>query len=161
MSEILGSLFKYFMAALAIVAVVAIFSKTMSSDKASQAISDTTQLAANIRSTFSANANGYANLTTARAASGQLAPEAMIVGVTLTNPWNGAVTTTPNGANNFRFDLQHTQVPAGDCAKLASSQTGLAAVSINGAPLAVPVDSGLAITACNAAANTVLFTYNR
>jgi hypothetical protein len=162
MSEILGSLFKYFMAALAIVGVVAVAAKAMSSDKVGTAIADTTQTATNIRATFSGNAGGFANLTTARAASGLLAPDSMIVAGALTNPWNGVVTTVVNAGNAFRFDLQHTAVPADACPKLAASQAGLAAASINGTPLAVPVDSGLAITACNAGANnTILFTYNR
>lgn len=159
MSEILGSLFKYFMAVLAVVGVVAIAAKSMTSDKVGTAISDTTQAATDIRSTFANNPVGFANLTTARAATGKLFPESMIVGSALTNPWNGSVTVQPEG-DGFSFSITHTNVPVEACPKLASSQTQISAASINGQAMNVPVDAGLAISQC-AADNTIVFRYKR
>jgi hypothetical protein len=159
MSEILGSLFKYMMAALAISAVVAVLYNVLFNDKVSKAVTDTTLLQTNIQAAYNGQAN-FTSLTTARAASGALAPSEMITGSTLVNPWGGAVTVNVNAGNASRFDVTHAGVPADACPKLATSQSGLVNASINGAVQTLPVDAGTAISACNAGANnTVSFTY--
>lgn len=160
MSEILGALFKYLMVALGVSAVVAVLYMALASNKTSDAIAGQTQLQSNIQVAYSAQGT-FTTLNAARVIAGGLAPAKMVVGGNLVNPWGGAIVPAVDGANASQFTVSQANVPQDGCQKFVSSQGNAVAISVNGTALALPVDAGLAISACNAAANSILFTYAR
>lgn len=159
MSEIMGVVFKYLMVALGLTAVAGALYAALGSNKTTDAIANQTQLQANIQSAFGGQGN-FTSLTNARVISGNLAPDAMVVAGALTNAWGGAVTVGPN-ATASNFDVTNAAVPQDGCQKFASSQKIATAISINNVAQTLPLDAGAAISACNAATNTVKFTYAR
>jgi len=164
MSEILGTLFKYLMVILGAIAVVALFYMTLGQDKTHKAISSLTQLQANTQALFSTQTS-FTGLNNTVAISAGLAPADMISGTALINPWNGSVTIAVNGTSTSQFNITTTAVPRAACAKLAgvlgASGSSATALSVNATALTLPVGASAAVTACNAAANTILITSGR
>ncbi len=161
MSETLGALIKLVLQILGVAAVVLLLFKAFGSSKVSDAITNTTQLQTEIQS-FYHGQNSFATLTDAVVINGRLAPDKMINGATLQNPWGnaGSVTVNVNAANVARFDITSTQIPPEACGKfVAAFNTTTLALSINGVAQALPVDVGAAVAACNVAANTVVLTF--
>lgn len=160
MSEILGTLFKYIAALLGVAVVAGIVYSVFAENKTASAISDTGILQANVTSLYNSQSN-FTSLTTARAASGELAPRTMIVGAGLQNPWGGAVTVAVNPGNAARWDMTHPAVPPKECSKMATTLNTTVALSINGNAQTLPLDAGAAIGACNGAANTLVLTFGK
>jgi type II secretory pathway pseudopilin PulG len=159
MSEILGTLFKYLVALLGVGAVVAVLYQVLGSNKTQNAIADMTQLQTNIQALYSGQPT-FTSLTNTVAVSGRLAPAGMISGTSLINAWSGAVSVKVNGSNAARFDMSTAGVPQDACAKVIGGQASAVSLSVNGGTaLTPPIDAGAAVTACNAAANTIVFTY--
>jgi hypothetical protein len=159
-SEILGALFKYLVALLGVVAVVAILYSVFGSNKTQNAISDMTQMQTNIQGLYN-NQSNFTSLTNTVAINGKLAPDTMISGTSLVNPWGGTVTVAVNSGNAARFDVTHTQVPRDACAKMITGLPAIVGLSVNATAATLPLDAGAAVTACNAATNTLVFTFAR
>lgn len=160
MSEIIGALFKYMMVLLGIGAVVGVFWNTMAVDKTSKALSGQTELQANVIDLYSAQAT-FTSLTNTVLIDAKKVPDAMLSGTAIRNPWGGDVTVAVNGSNNGRFDITQTAVPSDGCVKMATSNTRLVALSINGTTQTVPVDAALAASSCAGASNTLVATISR
>jgi hypothetical protein len=160
MSEILGTLFKYLLSLLGVGAVVLILYQVFGANKTQNAISDITQMQANITSLYNGRSN-FTTLTTAVAIAAKLAPSDMISGSALTNPWGGVVTPAVNGTLASNFDVTETLVPSDACAKMIVGLPTLVTLKVNGAGVTLPADAGTAATACAVAANpTMVFTFS-
>jgi len=159
MSEILGTLFKYLAQIMGVGAILGIAYVAFGSNKSSNAITDLNQLTTSVQALY-ASQNSFASLTSTVAVNGKLAPQRMISGTSLVNPWNGANTIAAD-TNPTLFDVTMAGVPADGCNKLATSTTPVA-LTINAAAVTLPVDAGAAVTACSSAtSNTLVFTFGR
>lgn len=160
MSEILGALFKYLVALLGVSAVAVILYQTLAADKTQNAISDLTQLETQIKSLYGGQSS-FTSVTNAVAISGELAPKTMISGAALVNPWGGTVTVNVNAGSASLFDATETLVPAGSCGRMITAFASAVGLKVNGTAQTPPMDAGAAVTACNAATNTLIFTFGR
>lgn len=143
MSEILGTLFKYLLALLAITAVVVVLYEALGSNKTSNAVSDITTLQANINQLYAGtNAQSLTanqDITAALASAGT-APSDMISGsgssAKLIDPWGGAVTVTaspPSGTTSAQAVITLASVPNSACAKIVGTLfASMVSVAING-----------------------------
>lgn len=160
MSEILGTLFKYLVSLLGVAAVVLILYQVFGANKTQNAISDLTLLQTNTQALYSAQ-NSFTSLTTAVAIAGKLAPVSMISGTTLINPWGGTALVNVNATLATQFDVTEPAVPADSCAKMAVGLSNTVGLKINSVAQTLPLEAGAAVTACNATANTLIFTFAR
>jgi hypothetical protein len=160
MSEIVGAMFKYMMVLLGLGAVVATFWSSMGMDKTSRALSAQTELSANVLDVYSAQSN-FSSLSNTVMVNAKKVPETMVSGTSIKNPWGGDVTLAVNGGNTGRFDITQTLVPSDACVKMATANSRIVALTINGASQTLPVDAGNAAAACAAATNTLVTTINR
>lgn len=160
MSEIIGAMFKYMMVLLGLGAVVAVFWNTMGMDKTSKALAGQTELQANILDVYSAQSN-FTSLSNTVLIDAKKVPDSMLSGATIKNPWGGDVTVAVNGTNSGRFDITQAGVPAEGCLKMATSNSKIVALSINGSAQTIPVDAGLAASSCSGATNTIIATMAR
>lgn len=159
MSEILGTLFKYLVALLGVAAVVLILYQVFGSNKTQNAISDITLLQTNTQALYSAQST-FTSVSNAVAINGKLAPQGMISGSSLINPWGGAVTIAVAGGNAAQFDITETAVPAESCAKMIVGLSSVVGLKVNGAAQGLPLDAGTAVTACNQPINnSLVFTF--
>lgn len=158
MSEILGTLFKYLVALLGVAAVVLILYQVFGSNKTQTAIADITLLQTNTQALYNAQST-FTTLTSAVAISGKIAPSNMISGATLVNPWGGTVLINVDAGNASQFEITEPAVPADSCAKMIVGLSTAVAVKVNGTAQTLPLDAGTAVTACNVAANTLVFTF--
>lgn len=161
MSEILGTIFKTILALLGVAAVVVIAYTAFNNNKNSNAVSQLSQLSLNIQTQYP---NGpFTSLTNTVAVTGdkgaKLAPEDMVSGSNLVNPWGGAVTVNVNGTNSANFDITTTGVSSSGCQKLATNMTTALRLSINGTAQTLPMDPGTAITTCAGSSNSLIFTF--
>ncbi len=156
MSEILGTLFKYLVGLLAVVAIVLITNNVMASNKTQNAISDVTQLATAAQSLYNGSP-AFTTLTDSVAIDSHIAPADMISGTGLVNPWGGTVTVAVD-ANPSQFDITETLVPNAACVQFASTLTSLQTLKINGTAQTLPLDPGTAATTCTAS-NTMTLTF--
>lgn len=158
MSEILGALFKYLVALLGVVAVVAILFSTFSANKTQDAISDLTQLQTGAQSLYS-NTASFTSLKNTVAISSRIAPTTMISGTSLVNPWGGAVTIAGTTTGN-QFTITEAGVPAEACVKVASAMNSAVSLTINAAQSAVTsFDPADLVSSCNLASNSLVFTF--
>lgn len=157
MSEILGSLFKYLVALIAIAAVVVILHEVFGTNKVSTATQEVTTLQSNINQLYS----GYANTTSISntvAINSGAAPNDMNSGGTLIDPWGGDVTITGNAGGTDTVSIP--QVPQKACTKLVKSISAFVSVSINGSSDSAPVDPATVATQCTSGSNKIAFTFN-
>ena len=162
MSEILGALFKYALQALGIAAVVIVLYAALSTNKAQNTISQTTQLQANIQSLYSGTGN-FTSLATDVVVTAKLAPSDMVQNDALINAWNGRVTVGADAASGGFF-INQPALPNEACAKVATGITSYLNVQINGGTTygpASPLDEGVAALACSTDNNTVRFVFGR
>lgn len=160
MSEILGTLFKYLVSLLGVAAVVLILYQVFGANKTQNAMSDITLLQTNVQALYNTQ-NTFSTLTVPVAITGKLAPSGMISGTTLVNPWGGTVLINVNSVNPSRFDITEPNVPAEACAKMIVGLGTAVGLLVNAASQTMPLDAGSAVTACNAAANTLIFTFSK
>ncbi|HJV75125.1 MAG TPA: type 4 pilus major pilin [Noviherbaspirillum sp.] len=161
MSEILGTLFKYLVSLLGVGAVVLILYQVFGANKAQTALSDLTILQTNAQTLYSGQST-FTSLTNTVAINGKLAPDSMIQGGALQNPWGGAITVKVS-ANAGQFDVTEPAVPSKDCATMATSMNSVVGLKINGTAQTLPMEAGAAVNACNvttAAGNTMIFTFS-
>lgn len=122
MSEILGTLFKYLLALLAIAAVVIVLYEALGSSKVSTAISDVTTMQTNITQ-LAAGSNG-SSVTEAELVSAGAIPASMVnvttagskTTTTLSGPWGGTVTFPTAASGMVGIDIPN--VPSKDCIKM-------------------------------------------
>lgn len=161
MSEILGAIFKTIIALITLGAVVAIATTATNGNKNANAVAEMSQLVFNIQSSYPSGA--FTSLTDAVAVAGdrgsRMAPDGMVSGSNLVNPWGGAVAVNVNAGNAARFDVTTASVSSSGCQKLATNIGGVLALSINGTAQTLPVDSGTATVACQNSPNTLAFTF--
>lgn len=161
MSEVLGSIFKYALMVLSIGAVVALGYYGITGNKNANAVAQMSQLVFNIQSSYTSGS--FASLTNAVVTAGdkgtRMAPETMISGSTLTNPWGGPVTVNVNASNAATFDVTTTLVSSSGCQKLVTSMSSALSMSINGTAQTLPVDAGTATLNCQGSSNTLVFTF--
>jgi hypothetical protein len=162
MSEMLGTLFKYLMAALALVGVIFIVTRAFSSDRTTTAAAQVSQIATSVRQLYSGY--GSANFTTLSntvAINGGTIPAEMLNGDTKTinGPWAGSIVTV--GGSATQFNLQYTNIAGTDCAKFVRGVQFLTA-SVNGTTITFPADGGTIASACNVySLNTVNFSFTQ
>lgn len=177
MSEILGVLFKYLLAMLAIVAVVAILYEALGSSNTSTAVSDVSQIQANVYQLYSATPNSTTAITASAAGviGAGVIPSGMKTSTTSTSggnttttanvqdPWGGTV-TYPTAATNAVLALEFPKVPMGACAKLAVGVAKAGVAVTIGSNTIYPSDSSLASDAATDCAavttSTVPMTFN-
>lgn len=148
MSEILGTLFKYLMAILAVGAVVAITLSVSKGNKTSNAITDISQLATNVQVAYNQTST-FTTITPAAAVNGKMAPDDLISGATLVDPWGGTDTLAVNATIATEFDFGLPAVPQGECTKLATSIKAVA-LKIGTAVQTFPLDPAAVAAACSA-----------
>lgn len=83
-------------------------------------------------------------------------------GATITNTWNGAVNIS-SAAAGAQFSISYAGVPQDVCINALSGASGWISITVNNAaaPIleaAMPVTTAAANAACNAAANTIVWT---
>ncbi|MFT3960953.1 type 4 pilus major pilin [Propionivibrio sp.] len=161
MSEILGAIFKAIVALLSLGAVVGIGVTASNGNKNANAVAELSQLVFNVQASYPSGA--FTSLTNTVATAGdkgsRMAPEGMISGTSLVNPWGGAVTVNVNAGNAARFDVTTASVSASGCQKLATNMGTALALSINGTAQTLPMDAGTATTACQNSPNSMAFTF--
>lgn len=174
MSEILGTLFKYLLALLAITAVVAVLYEALSSNKISTAASQITTLQANINQLYAGTSSGpSSSLSAATLVQAGEVPTGMATSNTgssgsgtIQNSWGGSVTINQSTASTSDVDITYNQVPREACNKLAAAllpsmaqiTIGSTTVTTSGAtPTTDPVTA--VATACANSQNTMVFTF--
>lgn len=161
MSEILGTIFKTILALLGVAAVVVISYSAFNNSKNSNAVAQLSQLVFNAQAFYTGTP--FTSLTNAVAIVGdngaKLAPEDMVSGGTLVNPWGGAVTVAVNASNSANFDVTTAGVTSSGCQKLATNMPTAVKLSINAKAQTLPIDPGTAATACAGASNTLVLTF--
>lgn len=157
MSEILGTLFKYLLSLLGVAAVVVILYQVFGANKIQDATSELTTLQANAQALYNGQST-FTTLTNTVAINGKLAPTSMISGTSLVTPWGGTITIAVN-ATASQFDITEVGIPPDACAKMIVGLASLVALKVNTIAQTLPLDAGTAVTACNAAANTMIFTF--
>lgn len=160
MGEILGSLFGKLIGLIAVGAVAGLAYTGFSANKTSTAVTDLNQLVANIQALYSTQAT-FTSLSNTTAINAKLAPSSMISGTTLVNPWAGTVTVAVASGNASQFTATTTNVPTDSCAKMATMVPSIVGLTINGTSPSMPVDAGIAATACSSATNTLVYTFAR
>lgn len=159
MSEVLGTLFKYLLAVLAIGAVVLIFYEGFTSNKVGTEASNITSIEGSAAQLYSGQAN-TTSLTAKVLIAAGAAPNSMVSGTALVNPWGGGVTVTGDATDDII--ITDTGLSQSACAKLVTSVTNFTSIAINGGTAATsPVDPSTVSTGCVAGnANKLVFTFN-
>ena len=161
MSEIIGAVLKIIMALLGVTTVITIGYSAIQNNHASNHLIEIVLLSSNVQTAV--QRGPFTNLTTATVIAGQpggrLAPDSMISGAGLVNPWSGAVTVAVDPSNASRFIITTNDVSTNGCVTIASKASAVA-VSVGGSALTLPIDEPSARTACGASnSNTVALTF--
>lgn len=164
MSEILGTLFKYILASLGVVAVVWIFYTALGSDKANTTVSQLAQVQSSVQALYTTQPS-FGTLSNSVAINANLVPREMVSGTNLVNAWNGSVTLSPE-SSNAQFSVTQSSVPKAACIKVATSAGAYLGLQINGGSTytaSAAIDPGAASTECAAGGenNTLKFFYGR
>lgn len=166
MSEILGTLFKYLLALLAITAVVAILYESLSSNNVSTAAAQITTMQANINQLYAGTSDNLTNLGNSTLIQANEVPRGMpISGSTISNSWGGAVTIQQDGAISGDVDIIYNSIPQEACNKLVlallPSMTQITIVSTSATTTVQSTTSGAvnAVTKACAANNNITFTF--
>lgn len=166
MSEILGTLFKYLLALLAITAVVAILYEALSSNKVSTAAAQITTLQANINQLYAGTSAGPSGLSNTTLTEANEIPSGMPVsGSTISNSWGGTVTIQADTGASLTgdADIIYTSVPQEACNKLSLALLpSMTQITINSAD-AIAAGDKTAVTAvaaaCAKSSNSITFTF--
>jgi hypothetical protein len=147
-------------AAIVILGAVALLMGGFGSANTNRTATEVTSIRTGVKKLFMGQSASYGtgNLN-ATLASAKVFPTTLAVDVAnnVYNAWNGAVIVT--GVTQT-FTVSYAAVPKDVCINLASANGDWLALSINGAAQALPVTPAAAGAACNANANTLLWTAN-
>lgn len=160
MSEVMGLLIKVLLVLVGLGAVVAFGPQILSKDRIGSHIANLSQASLEIRGLYSTQ-NNFTTLTNNVVKQGSLAPDGMSSSGVLRNPWGGALTFAVNSSNATRFNITDQGVPQEACGKIASLVPNLVGLTINGTAQTLPADPGNLVTACNAASNTLIYTFGQ
>lgn len=158
MREMLGTIIAWLLGLLAIGTLLVMFNTATSTSKTNQALSDLSSMVSSIQAIYYSHPS-YSTLSPTVAINGKLAPQSMINGASLINPWGGTVGLAVNSSNSSRFDVTEPNVPSDACSKLATAIGNLESLAINGSSLALPSDPATVTTSCNNNINTMVFTF--
>ena len=159
MSEVMGTIFKFLFALLAVGGVVALGYTATTANKDQQAISQVSTLVLGIQQLYSGQ-NNYTSLTNTVAITAGLPVNGTFTApATINDPWGGAVVVAVAAGNASSFTVTVGGVPPASCSKLVTGLNSWTSVSVNATAFAAPVDAGALSAACTAAANTVMFTF--
>ncbi len=162
MSEVLGTLFKYLLAVLAIGAVVLIFYEAFGSNKVGTEAANISTLDANSAQLYSGTSTTASLTDTVLIAAGD-APKSMVSGTTaLINPWGGAVTVTGDATDDV--NITDTGLSQSSCAAEATAVNNYTTLAINGgtATAQANVTPATISTGCVAGnANKLTFVFNQ
>lgn len=168
MQNVIGTLIAVVVTLLLIVVAVVMGEQLINGSGAANAISEVEAIRNGVTSLYagSPNFNGLSNKVLE---SGGQMPSNMISGAvgagTDVDEWGGAVTVAP-ATNPAQFTVTFAGVPTSACAELGAYQAGnLAAVSINGTAVTLPISPATAVTDCNksgegpSGGNSIVWTF--
>jgi hypothetical protein len=159
MSEIIATLIKYGLSAIAIVVVLVASYLATSSSKAATESSNIAELYANTSKLYNTGAS-TSGLNNAAVLAADTEPSSMNVGGSLLNPWGGAVTVAGDATIPTGIDISDTGVPQSACTSEATSIATVTSVSVNGgAALAQPVDPATVAQECTSSTNSINFVF--
>ena len=162
MSEVLGTLFKYLLAVLAIGAVVLIFYEAFGSNKVGTEASNISTLDAKSAQLYSGTSSTASLTDTVLIAAGDV-PSSMVSGTTgIINPWGGAVTVTGDASNDV--NITDSGLSQSTCAAEATAVDNYTTLAINGgtAAAASAVPPATIATGCIAGnTNKLAFVFNQ
>lgn len=158
MREMLGTIIAWLLGLLAIGTLLVMFNTATSTSKTNQALSDLSSMVSSIQAIYYSHPS-YSTISSTVAINGKLAPQSMINGAALINPWGGTVTLAVNSANSSMFDVTEPNVPSDACSKLATAIGNLQLLTINGTTVTQPADPATVTTSCNNTANTMVLTF--
>lgn len=130
MSEILGTLFKYLLAILAITALLVIAYQALGGSEVEAASADITTMQANITEFYADQTAPTLDITTADVMAEGLVPSNMVSGTgknaTITGPWGGQVSFKAEkaqapGETGATFGVVIQNIPPADCKKLIAT----------------------------------------
>ena len=150
---------------LTLVGVVGFFQTSSSTAKTNTEISNFTALVGSIRSAYYAAGSAYTGMTDVTLASTKIAPAPLIRNGDLYSAFSSKVVIAANSAGDG-YTIAYSNIPVDGCVRfLTTVWTSLSDTTIAGATAVntkapTTFDMAGAITACNAVANTILFTLN-
>jgi hypothetical protein len=144
-------------AATIIVGAVALLSTAFSSARSNRSHEEVMAISTGVKRLYMSQAGSYGTVDmTAALANAKIFPSTLaVIGGAVTNAWNGAVVVT--GATST-FTISYADVPQEVCVELVADSVQWIGVSVNGTALTLPSTVAAASAACNAAANTVVWT---
>lgn len=158
MSEILGTVVKYLLGILALVAIFFIAQRAFSGDRTSNAASQIATIANNMKQLYSGSGGpNYGSATPSVAISGGAVPSEMVSGTTIVLPWSGS--TLGVAGSGTTLGLTANGVAAGDCAKLARTVQATNVIIGNGTAMSATTDAGTVAAACPSSGTTNI-TFN-
>ncbi|MDR5726927.1 MAG: type 4 pilus major pilin [Terriglobia bacterium] len=157
MFTIIGLVVAVAAALILLVGVLHVGSGVKSNSVATNAAGELAQMALGIQSLYSGQAS-FASVTDTVAIDAGKVPSGMVAGTAIENEWGGAVTIGP-ATPATEFTIQEAEVPADACPTLVTQVSSATAISINGTALTLPADAGTVAADCNAASNTLIFTF--
>lgn len=158
MREMLGTIIAWLLGLLAIGTLLVMFNTATSTSKTNQALSDLSSMVSSIQAIYYSHPS-YSTISSTVAINGKLAPQSMINGASLINPWGGTVTLAVNSGNSSMFDVTEPNVPSDACSKLTTAIGNLQSLAINGSALPLPADPATVTTSCNNTTNSMVFTF--
>lgn len=145
-------------AATIIVGAVALLSTAFSSARSNRSHEEVMAISTGVKRLYMSQAGSYGAVDmTAALANAKIFPTTLAVSDTGTvlNAWNGAVTVA--GATTT-FTISYAAIPQEVCVELVADSAQWIGVAVNGTDVPMPITVAAASTACNAAANTVVWT---
>lgn len=145
-------------AATIIVGAVALLSTAFSSARSNRSQEEVVAISTGVKRLFMSQAGSYgtADLTEALINAKVFPTTLAVTANAVTNAWNGAVNVT--GATST-FTISYAAVPQDVCVELVADSGQWIGITVNGsASMAPPIAVAAASTACNTAANTIVWT---
>ncbi len=145
-------------AAIVILGAVALLLGSFSSANVNRAAQEVSSIRTGVKKLFMGQSASYGTGTlNATLVSAKVFPTTLSVDASnnVYNTWNGAVSVDGANAN---FTITYANVPADVCINLASMNGDWLGLQVNGSNLALPVTPTAAQAACNASANTLIWT---
>jgi hypothetical protein len=147
-------------AAIVVLGAISLLDNAFDNAQSNRAVEEITALRTAVRKLYAGQQYPAAALTADIIAAGAVPGTLRVNGNAITNAWNGAVTVTGVTANTFTISIGALPVDA--CVNVVSGATGWTRISVNAAAAnditVFPATVARATTACNAAANNLVFT---
>jgi type II secretory pathway pseudopilin PulG len=147
-------------AAIVILGAVALLLGSFSSANTNRTQQEVTSIRTGVKKLFMGQSASYGNGSiNPTLISAKVFPTTLAIDTSnnVLNAWNGAVDVAGNSAN---FTISYANVPKDVCVSLASANGDWIGVEVNSTSLPLPVSPSAAESACNASANTMVWTAN-